>query len=98
MTDHVKPKNQRSNSPEAVAQQAVLDLIERDAQSILERWYRDYLRSHKREPSDSELDRTAQRIINTLTSDRSRYHYSNLKPVWSPDGKTWHLERVHEHS
>jgi hypothetical protein len=64
----MKPKNHRSKSPEAVAQQAVLDLIERDAQPILEQWIYDFIATHEREPTDRELNKAADKVIAKLTS------------------------------
>jgi hypothetical protein len=84
-------------SPEALAQQAVFDLIMRDAEPLIEQWVKDYLAMHKREASNRQLDKAAQRIIETLTSDRSRYHFANLRPVLNSDGKTWCLEHVQSH-
>jgi hypothetical protein len=61
----------KRKSAEALAEQAVLDLIERDAESLIERWARDYIRAHTREPSDREVDRAAQQIIDQLTISAS---------------------------
>jgi hypothetical protein len=83
---------------EAAMQQAFDDLIERDAAPILERWFRKFVRAHKREPSDHEVDKAMREVIDQLTSDKWRYHFSNLKPVWNPDGRTWSLAHLHEHN
>ena len=85
-------------SPKAAIKQAVIDLIIRDAEPLVERWARDYLAKHDRVPTEHEIDKAAQRIIHKLTSDQSRYHFTNLAPVWNPDGKTWRLDHVQRRS
>ena len=77
-------------SPESVAQQAVLDLIDQGVT--------DYVATHGRQPRLREIDKAADEIIEKLTSDRSCYHFSNLRPVLSPDDKTWRLEHVQSKS
>ena len=77
---------------DAVIERAVFDLIGRDAEPIFERWFRKYVSTHGREPTDREIDEEAKRVVTTLTADKSRYYFSNLRPVWNLDGKTWRLE------
>jgi hypothetical protein len=50
-------------NPIEITQQAVFDLIGRDAEPLIERFAEDYVATHKREPTDRDLDKAAQRII-----------------------------------
>ena len=70
----------------------------RDAEPLVQQWIENYIDAHDREPSNREVDEAADEIIATLTADKSRYHYTNLRPVWNPDGKTWRLEHLQQRS
>ena len=73
---------------------ALEDLIANDAAPIVLEWSRKFKAAHGREPSRKQLNQAADTILADLTADKSRYHFSNLKPVWNPDGKTWRLAHV----
>lgn len=81
-------------SPEAVIEQAIQDLIMRDAEPLIQDYASAFLREHGREPTKREVDKAADQILERLTADKSRYHYSNLRPVGNPDGKTWRLDHT----
>lgn len=74
---------------------AVIDLMMRDAEPMIAGWAARYILEHNgRAPSTSAMDKASQEIVDRLRSDHSRYHFSNLKPVWNDDGRTWRLEHV----
>jgi hypothetical protein len=51
-----------------LGQRALLNLIARDAQLLLDRWGREFVTTHGREPTGRELNKAVRQIIDTLNT------------------------------
>lgn len=85
----------RHKQSDAVIADALADLMTRDADPLIKQWSKDFIAKHSRYPTNQEMDAACDSFMRTLSKDKARYHFSNLKPVPNADGKTWRLEHVH---